>query len=65
MDLNDLRNRLLQGGEYTPEELREAITQLRTVRVEAATKSAKKREEKAGISNEELDNQLKGFGLDI
>ena len=55
MDLNDLRKRIIDGGEYTVKELRDAIEALRTVRTEASTKSATKRKEKVGASDAELD----------
>lgn len=65
MDLNNLRTRIIQGGEYTTEELRLAVEQLRTNRVEAATRSTKKRTEKKGASDAELDAGLKDLGLNI
>lgn len=56
IDLNDLRKRIVEGGECTTQELRDAIEQMRTVRVEASIKTAKKREEKIGASDAELDS---------
>ena len=56
IDLNALRKRIVDGGECTTQELREAIEQMRTNRIEASKQSAKKREEKIGASDAELDS---------
>lgn len=65
MDLNELRKRITSGGEYSREDLRDAISQLRTIRVEAAIKTTKKRVAAVGVSDSELDEQLAGFGLKL
>lgn len=65
LDLNELRRRILAGESYTPEELREAISLLRTVRVETATKTTASRAAKAPMSDEALDDSLKSLGLDL
>lgn len=65
VDLDDLRRRIISGGTYTREELKDAIAQKRTERVEAATKTVAKRKTASGVSDAELDEDLKSLGLDL
>ena len=67
-DLNELRHRILNGGQYTNEELRAAITALRTNRIAPVEKSTAKRAAKtasAPMSDEALNESLRSLGLDI
>lgn len=65
VDLNNLRQRILNGDTYTREELREAIEACRTVRVEAAMKTVSKRIAAAPMTDLDLDASLKQAGLDF
>jgi len=68
-DLNELRRRILSGGSYTREELAAAIAALRVNRVAAVEKAATSRKAKttatSGISDSDLDADLRALGLDI
>lgn len=63
LDLNALREKILAGGTYTPEELREAIAALRNVRSTQATQAVTKRKAAAPLSDEDLDASLASLGL--
>lgn len=69
LDLNELRARILAGGTYTPEELKQALAQLRTNRTEVATstitKRAKKAADKTPMSDADLDASLASLGLNL
>ena len=65
LDINELRARILAGGTYTPEELREALTALRVKRTESATASVTKRKAAAPLSDSDLDASLAQLGLDL
>jgi len=68
-DLNELRTRILTGQSYTRDELKAALTALRTVRTESGEKSLAKRTAKAAaalpMSDEDLDASLAQFGLEL
>lgn len=72
VDFNELRQRMLSGGQYTKEELRAAVIALRSKRVEQSTAATKARTTKAKtstaktpMSDEDLDASLKSLGLDL
>jgi hypothetical protein len=71
-DFNELRQRVLTGGQYTKEELRNAVIALRSKRVEQSSAATAKRATKAStaaakttMSDEELNDSLKSLGLEI
>lgn len=71
-DLNELRQRILSGGQYSKEELRAAVMALRTNRAVPAEKSVATRTRKAAaktaatpMSDADLDASLKQLGLDL
>jgi len=65
VDLNELRARILAGQPYTREEMIEALSALRVVRTEAATKTTAKRAKAAPIDDASLDADLAQLGLDL
>lgn len=64
-DLNELRQRILNGETYTHEELLAALTVLRANRTETATKSVAKRTAAAPMSDDALNASLAQLGLDL
>jgi hypothetical protein len=58
LNIDDLRKRILAGGSYTREELREAIAALRGERVAVATNTTAKRQATKGMSDDELDDDF-------
>lgn len=49
-ELNDLRRRIYQGGEYTQEEVKQAIAAIRTDRNTRGQQSAEKKKKSSGSS---------------
>lgn len=65
VDINELRQRILNGQPYTREELQAALVLLRPNRTEAATAKQTKRKAAAPMSDEDLDASLAQLGLGL